>query len=113
MYSGRGTGHQGFDKGHLDAAHINSFSKDHVLATFTYSNAVPQYSHFNRGSWSSFENKIVNYVTDKCAAQHGPSAVMHLLTGTSNFRLQVGSHKPVQDKEAIVVRWLSFIGNCS
>ena len=116
MYSGLGTGPRGFDKGHLDPAHINSFNKDHVLATFTYSNAVPQYSHFNRGSWSSFENKIVHYVTTRCAAQHGPSAVMYLLTGTSKFRLQVGSDKPAKDKGAIEVRWLSFsnaIGNCS
>jgi len=103
MYSGLGTGPQGFDKGHLDPAHINSFNKDHVLATFTYSNAVPQYSHFNRGSWSSFENKIVHYVTTRCAAQHGPSAVMYLLTGTSKFRLQVGSDKPAKDKGAIEV----------
>lgn len=103
MYSGLGTGPRGFDKGHLDAAHINSFDKDHVLATFTYSNAVPQYGHFNRGPWSSFEGKIVEYVTTRCAAQRGSSAVMYLLTGTSKFRLQVGSNKPTQDKEAIQV----------
>ena len=103
MYRGLGTGPRGFDKGHLDAAHINSYNKDHVLATFTYSNAVPQYSHFNRGAWKRFEDKIVDYVTKQCAAQHGPSAVMYLLTGTSKFRLQVGSHEPTQDKEAIEV----------
>ena len=103
MYRGRGTGPQGIDKGHLDAAHINSYNKDHVIATFTYSNAVPQYGHFNRGAWKRFEDKIVDYVTKQCAAQHGPSAVMYLLTGTSKFRLQVGSYKPTQDKEAIEV----------
>ena len=103
MYSGMGKGLQGFDKGHLDPAHINSFNKDHVLATFTYSNAVPQYAHFNRGTWSSFEHKIVEYVTMQCAKQHGSSAVMYLLTGTSKFRLQVHSNKPTQDKEATEV----------
>ena len=40
LYSGQGIGTEGFDKGHLNAAHINSFDKQHVLATFTYSNAV-------------------------------------------------------------------------
>lgn len=116
MYSGLGTGRKGFDKGHLDPAHINSFDKDHVLATFTYSNAVPQYGFFNRGPWKRFEDKIVDYVTTQCAAQHRPSAVMYLLTGTSKFRLQVGSNKPAQDKDVIEVRLLSFsnaIGNCS
>lgn len=103
MYRGRGTGPQGIDKGHLDAAHINSYNKDHVIATFTYSNAVPQFGHFNRGAWKRFEDKIVDYVTKQCAAQHGPSAVMYLLTGTSKFRLQAGSHKPTQDEEPIEV----------
>ena len=103
MYNGTGKGPQGIDKGHLDPVHINSFSKDHMLATFTYSNAVPQYAHFNRGAWSSFEEKIVEYVRTRCAAQHGPSAVMYLLTGTSKFRLQVHSNKPTQDTEATEV----------
>lgn len=98
-----GTGPQGFDKGHLNPAHINSFDKQHVLATFTYSNAVPQYSHFNRGPWSSYEDKIVSYVTAQCAGQRGSSAVMYLLTGTSNFRLQLGADEPVQDKESFEV----------
>jgi len=105
MYSGLGTGRKGFDKGHLDPAHINSFDKDHVLATFTYSNAVPQYGFFNRGPWKRFEDKIVDYVTTQCAAQHGRSAVMYLLTGTSKFRVQVGSNKPTQDKEAIEIHY--------
>ena len=99
MYSGLGTGPQGFDKGHLNAAHINSFDEQQVLATFTYSNAVPQYRHFNRGPWRSYEDKIVDYVTSQCAGKHGKSAVMYLLTGTSRFRLQVGADKPTQDKE--------------
>jgi len=99
LYSGQGIGTEGFDKGHLNAAHINSFDKQHVLATFTYSNAVPQYSHFNRGPWSSYEGKIVDYVTSQCAGQNGKSAVMYLLTGTSRFRLKVGSGKPTHDKE--------------
>ena len=98
MYNGHGTGPKGFDKGHLNPAHINSFDKQHVLATFTYSNAVPQYGHFNRGPWSTYEDKIVDYVTRECAEQRGKSAVMYLLTGSSRFRLQVGTDKPTRDK---------------
>lgn len=103
MYHGHGRGKQGFDKGHLNPAHINSFDKKHVLATFTYSNAVPQYGHFNRGSWGKFERKIVNYVTEQCAIKSKSSAVMYLMTGSSKFRLQVGTEKPVHDKGQIKV----------
>ena len=103
MYSGEGTGPQGFDKGHLNPAHINSFDKQHVLATFTYSNAVPQYGHFNRGPWGRYEDKIVDYVTKQCAGKYGPSAVMYLMTGASKFRLEVGADKPTHDKEPVEV----------
>lgn len=100
MYHGHGRGKQGFDKGHLNPAYINSFDKKHVLATFTYSNAVPQYGHFNRGPWRTFESKIVKYVTTQC---NKSSAVMYLMTGSSKFRLQVGTEKPVHDKGQIKV----------
>lgn len=113
MYSGKGTGSQGFDKGHLNAAHINSFDKQHVLATFTYSNAVPQYGHFNRGAWSSYEDKIVKYVTSQCAGQRGTSAVMYLLTGTSKFRLQVRADKPAQDEEPSEVGRIQLLPDTS
>ena len=106
MYYGRGKGPQGFDKGHLNPAHINSFDKDHIRATFTYSNAVPQYGHFNRGPWNRYETKIMDYVKSQCAAQRGESAVMYLLAGTSKFRLQVGADKPTQEKETPKVGWL-------
>lgn len=98
MYKGLASGPQGINKGHLNPAHINSFDRKHVMATFTYSNAVPQYSCFNRGLWNYYEEKIVEYVTSQCAGQHGKSTVMYLMTGTSKFRLQVGAGRPTRDK---------------
>lgn len=103
MYHGHGIGKQGFDKGHLNPAHINSFDKQHESATFTYSNAVPQYRHFNRGPWKSFESKIAHYVTEQCPGKNRSSAVMYLMTGSSKFRLKVGARKPTQDKGQVKV----------
>lgn len=111
MYHGHGRGKQGFDKGHLNPAYINSFDKKHVLATFTYSNAVPQYGSFNRGLWRKFERKIVNYVTEQCAIKNKSSAVMYLMTGSSKFRLQDGTEKPVHDKGQIKIHYFPGPGS--
>lgn len=105
MYHGHGIGKEGFDKGHLNPAHINSFDKQHESATFTYSNAVPQYRHFNRGPWKSFESKIANYVTEQCPGKNRSSAVMYLMTGSSKFRLKVGARKPTQDKGQVKIHY--------
>lgn len=83
MYAGHGTGPQGIDKGHLNPSNVNSFDVDHMVATFTYSNAVPQYGSFNRGSWKKFEGKIAKYVKDVCGKNMG---TMYLITGTSKYR---------------------------
>ena len=85
------------DKGHLNPVKINTFDQNHVKATFTYSNAVPQYLGFNRGEWKKFEGLIVNYVQTKCAAKTPTGGEMYLMTGTSNFRLQIGAAIPTQD----------------
>lgn len=88
------------DKGHLNHVQINSFDQNHVTATFTYSNAVPQYLGFNRGQWKKFEGLIVNYVRTKCAAKKPTGGKMYLMTGTSNFRLQIGAATPTQDPKS-------------
>ena len=89
------------DKGHLNPVKINSFDQNHAKATFTYSNAVPQYLGWNRGQWQSFEGRIVNHVRTKCAANGG---TMYLMTGTSKFRLQIGAATPTQDPKVTVSR---------
>ena len=90
------------DKGHLNPVQINSFDQNHVTATFTYSNAVPQYLGFNRGQWKVFEGLIVTYVRNKCAAKKPTGGKMYLMTGTSNFRLQIGVAPPTQDPNPTV-----------
>lgn len=89
------------DKGHLNHVQINSFDQNHVTATFTYSNAVPQYLGFNRGQWKKFEGLIVNYVRNQCAKKP-TGGKMYLMTGTSHFRLQIGAATPTQDPNSPV-----------
>jgi len=100
LYSGHGTGPEGIDKGHLNPSFINSFDIGHMVATFTYSNAVPQYGRsYNRASWKNYEARIAEYVKGFCAAKGG---TMYLLTGTSVFHLKVGVDPPTQEAVAMV-----------
>ncbi|KAK2555672.1 hypothetical protein P5673_022699 [Acropora cervicornis] len=70
------------DKGHLNPSHINSYDQNHQIATFKYTNAVPQFAGHNRISWREYEGKIANYVKTVCGPKGGN---MHLITGTSNY----------------------------
>lgn len=70
------------DKGHLNPSYINSYDQNHQIATFKYTNAVPQYVSHNRRSWKSFEGIIADYVKTDCGLKGGN---MHLITGTSNY----------------------------
>ena len=77
-------------KGHLNPCAINSYSRNYMLATFVYTNAVPQCgSSFNSGSWGTFEKKIKNYTKTVCAGTHG--GTMYLVTGQSRYGIQVSS----------------------
>ena len=90
----------GLDKGHLNPVKINSFAKEYVKSTFTYTNAVPQYPGVNRGQWREYEGYIANYVQSVCAGKYG--GTMYLLTGTSDFHLDVGVGSPTQVATGLV-----------
>lgn len=54
-----------FDRGHLaPVSHANS--QGCVYASFTLTNAAPQYFSFNRGQWKMVESRMVRTVTWKC-----------------------------------------------
>ena len=80
LYLGSSTNN--IDKGHLNPSLINSYDCNHQIATFTYTNAVPQFARHNRVSWKNFEGKIANYVKHECAPKGGN---MYLITGTSSY----------------------------
>ena len=48
----------GYDKGHLAAAQDFAWSKEAMLATFDYCNALPQAPALNRGAWKRLETQV-------------------------------------------------------
>ena len=64
----------------MNPSAINSFNKDFMTATFTLTNAVPQFEASNCGPWQDFETKIVDYAKDICGPRGG---TLYLLTGRS------------------------------
>lgn len=54
-----------FDRGHLaPVSHANS--RECVYASFTLTNAAPQYYSFNSGQWKVVESRMVTTLTNKC-----------------------------------------------
>lgn len=85
---------QGLTRGHMNPVVLNTFDERFKKATFTYSNAVPQFKVSNGIRWAEFEMRIANYAKT-CGAGGG---TLYLLTGKSKFGLTLDfSGKPVQD----------------
>ncbi|XP_078357424.1 uncharacterized protein LOC144642334 [Oculina patagonica] len=62
--------------GHLIASQYGKGDKQRMLATFTYTNTVPQFGLFNSGPWQQCESNLVNkWGQNNCA------------TGTQNVKL--------------------------
>ena len=84
-------------RGHMNPSAINSFNKDFMTATFTLTNAVPQFKASNCGPWQEFETKIVDYAKDICGPRGG---TLYLLTGRSENGIKPDAQSPykvVQD----------------
>ena len=54
---------------HMNPRAINSFDTSFMKATFTFTNAVPQFTKSNSGPWQHFEKKIRNYAKTTCGSQ--------------------------------------------
>ena len=81
----------------MNPSAINSFNKDFMTATFTLTNAVPQFKASNCGPWQEFETKIVDYAKDICGPRGG---TLYLLTGRSENGIKPDAQSPykvVQD----------------
>lgn len=84
-------------RGHMNPLGINSFNKSFMQATYTLTNAVPQYVASNSGPWQMFEATIRSYAQDFCGSL-ARQGTLYLLTGTSEFSLASDlGRKPVQD----------------
>ena len=79
-------------KGHMNPSGINSFDINFMKATFTLSNAVPQFEASNSGPWEGFENKIKDYAKITCGSITR-QGTLYLLTGRSENGLN-GVPKP-------------------
>ena len=90
------TGSPQLSRGHMNPSAINSFDLNHMKATYTLSNAVPQFQKFNSQQWGTQEEKIRNYAKNTCANGGG---TLYMLTGISDIGLKIpsGGGNPVQD----------------
>ena len=69
-------------RGHMNPSGINSFDINFMKATFTLTNAVPQFEASNSGPWQVFENKTKYYAKITCGSQTR-QGTLYLLTGRS------------------------------
>ena len=64
-------------RGHLIAARYGGNNAARVLATFTYTNVVPQFGTFNSGQWNKAEGEeVVKWSRENCA-KHGGQATQN------------------------------------
>ncbi|XP_078347099.1 uncharacterized protein LOC144632343 [Oculina patagonica] len=89
------TDHQPLSRGHLNPLGINTFDTSFMKATFTLTNAVPQFETSNSGDWQIFETRIRDYAQNDCGRKGG---TLYLLTGKSKYGLTIDARgQPVQD----------------
>lgn len=81
-------------RGHMNPLVLNTFSKSFMKATFTLSNAVPQFETSNSGPWQAFETRIRDYAKNTCGSLGG---TLYLLTGKSTYGVRIQDGSPVQD----------------
>lgn len=74
-------------KGHMNPAAINTFDVNSLEATFTLTNAVPQYIPSNSGPWKIFEANIRRYAKETCGSR-ARNGTLYLLTGTSEYDME-------------------------
>ena len=65
------------DRGHLSPNSINSRDKNKQKATFTLTNAAPQYAKFNRNWW-----RIIECMTEQVILDWVPNEDVYIMTGT-------------------------------
>ena len=54
-------------KGHMIASNYGRGNQAKKIATFVYTNVVPQFGEFNSGPWKTFEGRLIRWGQDYCA----------------------------------------------
>ncbi|KAL9854720.1 endonuclease domain-containing 1 protein-like [Geothlypis trichas] len=84
-------GEKDLDHGHLcPSAH--QFSKDSMIATFTLTNAVPQYKKLNGGQWNIYEYRTMKNMAKGCTTTYVITGAVPGNTGISDNRVNRPSH---------------------
>lgn len=65
------------DRGHLNPNAINCQDQENQMATFTLTNAAPQFAAFNENAWRQYE-----CITEYVILNHVPSERVYIITGT-------------------------------
>ena len=95
-------------RGHMNPSVINSFETNFMKATFTLSNAVPQFEASNSGPWQVFENKIKNYAKNTCGSP-SRQGTLYLLTGRSENGLNNVAKPPLSDRFTVGPRTVKLV----
>ena len=74
-------------RGHMNPSGINSFNTNFMKATFTLTNAVPQFEASNNGPWRVFKDMIKDYAKNTCGSKTR-QGTLYLLTGRSENGLK-------------------------
>ena len=62
-------------RGHLIASQYGRNNQTKKIATFIYTNVVPQFATFNSKSWENYETKLITWGTQNCAEVKGATNV--------------------------------------
>ena len=68
-------------KGHLIAASYGRGKPERVIATFTYTNSVPQFGSFNSGQWCKSENYLRSWALKYCSSGTNKNTRLFIVTG--------------------------------
>lgn len=68
-------------KGHLIASQYGRGKKERMLATFTYTNVVPQFGRFNSGPWQQCESSLIVWGRNNCAMSGAQNVQLFIVVG--------------------------------
>ena len=97
-------------RGHMNPSGINSFDPNFMRATFTLTNAAPQFEASNSRNWRNwqvFENKIKDYTKNTCGSPTR-QGTLYLLTGKSENGLNAVAKPPLTDTFTVGPRTITL-----
>ena len=80
----------GITRGHMDPCVMNTFDLNYMEATFTLTNAVPQYEASNK-AWGHYEERLMQYAKNSCRLRPG-GGILFALTGSSTMKGRIQGH---------------------